>query len=236
MAKLSRRLGGVALVASLVMGIAVAWPQFHATFVAPYPLPTYEPIPNDLTGFPTPAQKARLMQIMNEMRTTMAKHHVSPTLANQILWQFHYFVPVRYFSERCTLFDLPEMPWTRRHDLNAMADAMTEWYAKDQDPIPRATAPDSDINYFDSAETKANNKYALSTYDVVDAALNVRILRDKNTIEHAPPALLYKVVEEPLSTEFIPRRLICGFITTSRYEQLKASSDSVIVTPVDKAY
>lgn len=62
-------------------------------------IPTYEPLPVDISGFPNAADKAKLAEIASFMRERLVARHVDAPHANAILWQFHYFAPVRYLDD-----------------------------------------------------------------------------------------------------------------------------------------
>ncbi|WP_371431543.1 hypothetical protein [Novosphingobium sp.] len=67
-------------------------------------IPTYEPLPVDISGFPNAADKAKLAEIAGFMRERLIAHHVDAPHANAILWQFHYFAPVKYLDDDCSTY------------------------------------------------------------------------------------------------------------------------------------
>jgi hypothetical protein len=67
-------------------------------------VPTYQPLPVDVSGFPRASDKAKLAEIASYMRERLVAHYVDAAHSNAILWQFHFFAPVRYFAEDCSTF------------------------------------------------------------------------------------------------------------------------------------
>ena len=91
------KLAGVLLATALALtGCAPKWSSAR--------IPTYEPMPVDVSGFPNAADKAKLAEIAGYMRERLVAHHVDAPHANTILWQFHYFAPVRYFDDDCSSY------------------------------------------------------------------------------------------------------------------------------------
>lgn len=91
------KLAGFLVATALVLtGCAPKWSSAR--------IPTYEPLPVDISGFPNAADKAKLAEIAGYMRERLVARHVDAPHANAILWQFHFFAPVRYFDDDCSTY------------------------------------------------------------------------------------------------------------------------------------
>jgi len=63
--------------------------------------PNFEPIRNDPTGFPNASQSARLSEIVSYITERASVYGLSPDRTNQMLWGFHFFVPVKFARSDC---------------------------------------------------------------------------------------------------------------------------------------
>lgn len=74
--------------------------------------PYFEPIKNDPTGFPNPSQSALLSEIVAYLKSRALAYGLSPDRTNQMLWGFHFFVPVKFVPANCHLNIVQKNPLT----------------------------------------------------------------------------------------------------------------------------
>lgn len=132
--KLGRRLklAGVLLATALTLtDCAPKWSSDR--------IPTYEPLPVDVSGFPNAADKAKLAEIAGYMHERLVAHHVDAPHANAILWQFHFFAPVRYFDDDCSSYvDLSRKETFKNEDeqIARMSEAAKDVFDRYDKAIP----------------------------------------------------------------------------------------------------
>ena len=132
------KLAGVLLATALTLtGCAPKWSSDR--------IPTYEPLPVDISGFPNAADKAKLAEIASYMRERLVARHVDAPHANAILWQFHFFAPVRYFDDDCSSYiDIPHKETFKNEDeqIARMGEAAKDVFDRYDKNIPYSKLAD----------------------------------------------------------------------------------------------
>ncbi|AYJ84951.1 hypothetical protein D3Y57_02515 (plasmid) [Sphingomonas paeninsulae] len=99
----------------------------------------YEPFKADISGFPSTSDKAKLVPIAAYMRERLIYHHVDAPHANAILWQFHFFAPVKFLEDDCTTYiDLLHQQTYKNEDkqIGKMADSAKDVFDRYDQSIP----------------------------------------------------------------------------------------------------
>lgn len=121
-------------------------------------IPAYEPFKADISGFPSSSDKAQLVPIAAYMRERLIYHHVDAPHANAILWQFHFFAPVKYFDDDCTTYiDLLHQQRYKNEDeqIGKMADSAKDVFDRYDQSIPYSQLAGGS---YDNAHRKINSK------------------------------------------------------------------------------
>ncbi|WP_420384496.1 hypothetical protein [Novosphingobium sp.] len=167
-----------------VLYIPRMFERVEAAISGGLPIPKYEPFP-DPRAKPLEGQaRANVVELVAFLRTRMEARHVSVGRANQLLWQFHYFVPVKYYKEKCRvfgIFDASEDPTVRISQIRAMTGVHHDFDARyseqkqrtlfmfgNDDDTLKSTAYEIEQDPGHSPyPAGGNNPYGLSSYNIV---------------------------------------------------------------------
>jgi hypothetical protein len=127
-------------------------------------IPAYEPLMTDISGFPSASAKAKFVQIAADMRERLIYHHVDAPHANAMLWQFHFFAPVKYLNDDCrTYINLHHQRFKNENEqIKRMTDAAKDVFDRFDQSIPYSPLA---LGAFDNAHRNINQKVPFLFFD-----------------------------------------------------------------------